>query len=104
MSVWRAWSVCDRCSFEYRRRDMRKESTGALVCRACDDGAYDAKRHPQNKGPMPKREPAVVPDATPPIELTGYLTDEDGNYILTEAGERIEIEEEVWTPRSSVYY
>jgi ribosome-binding protein aMBF1 (putative translation factor) len=104
MSVWDAWSVCDRCAFEYRRREMRKESTGLLVCRSCYDGAYDSKRHPQNRPARSKREPTIVPDGTAPIDLTGYLVDEDGNYVLTEEGERIEVEPDVWTPRMSTYY
>lgn len=104
MSVWNAWSVCDRCSFEYRRREMRKESTGALVCRACNDGAFDAKRHPQNYGPPPKKEPSIVPDGTPPIDLTPFLADEDGSYITTEDGERLEVEPLIWTPRQSTWH
>lgn len=104
MSVWDAWSVCDRCSFEYRRKEMQKESTGVLVCRSCYDGAFDIKRHPQNRAAPPKKEPSIVPDGTPPIDLTPLLATEDGPLIVSEDGLSLEVDDEVWTPRRSTYF
>ena len=37
MSVMKMWSVCDRCGFNYKRRQLTKESTGWVVCRSCYD-------------------------------------------------------------------
>jgi hypothetical protein len=31
------WRVCDRCGFDYRRSETRKEWTGLIVCRECWD-------------------------------------------------------------------
>ncbi len=62
------WATCDRCSFKYRRRQLRVESTGFLVCRKCDDRNFDLKNHPQNKSAPPRRELREVPDGTPDVE------------------------------------
>ena len=63
MSLLDMWTVCDRCSFEYRRRAMAVEATGLLVCASCNDGAYDRIRHPQNRAARSRREGQPVPDA-----------------------------------------
>lgn len=62
MSVMDMWSVCDRCGGDYKRRELRKETTNFVVCHACYDGLYDRKSHPQNKSPRPRRELKPVPD------------------------------------------
>lgn len=69
MSLMDMWATCDRCSFKYRRRQLRVESTGFLVCRRCDDGNYDLKAHPQNKPPRRRKELLEVPDGTPDVEI-----------------------------------
>lgn len=53
------WSICDRCSFQYRRKYMKTERSGVIVCQSCYDGAYDRLRHPQNR--PPRRRPELVP-------------------------------------------
>jgi len=59
------WSVCDDCGFNYKRRAMRKQSTGLVVCETCYDGKFDRKSHPQNRSPAPRRELQRVPGARP---------------------------------------
>ena len=103
MSLQRAWAVCDRCGFEYRQNAMYLEATKALVCYSCNDGKFDRLRHPQNKPARPRREGRPVPNGTAPIDLTVYLTTEDGDLILTEAGEKIVVTPEVWALSMSVY-
>jgi hypothetical protein len=83
---------------------MVKESTGYLVCRACNDGAYDSKRHPQLRSAPPRREPKVVPDARSPIDLTQVLASETLEVILTENESEVEVEPVQWTPRMSTWY
>lgn len=70
MSVLDMWSICDRCSFKYRRRELRKESTGSVVCRSCYDGRYDLKQHPQNHAPHPRAEGRPVPDGRPDVVVS----------------------------------
>lgn len=53
-SIKRAYALCDVCGFRYRRRDLKKNSYGMLVCPSDFDGAYDKKNHPQNKSPNVK--------------------------------------------------
>jgi hypothetical protein len=65
MSVLDMWSVCDRCGFNYKRRDLRKESTNFVVCHSCYDGAFDLKSHPQNRPFKPRAELRQVPNASP---------------------------------------
>lgn len=70
MSVLDMWSVCDRCGFDYKRRELRKESTKFVNCPTCYDGKYDTKSHPQNKSPRPRRELQPIPDGRP--DQTNY--------------------------------
>ena len=65
MSVYAMWTICDRCSFQYRRRYMKRERTGSVVCESCYDGAFDAIRHPQNLSAKPRREMQPIPDGRP---------------------------------------
>lgn len=65
MSVYDMWTVCDRCGFNYKRRDVRREQTNFLVCKSCHDGEYDLKAHPQNYSARPRRELRMVPNARP---------------------------------------
>ena len=104
MSVLDMWSVCDRCGFNYKRRQLRKETTGFVVCHTCYDGRYDLKGHPQNKSPRPRRELLPVPDGRPQQDLTVYLTLETGVLLLTETGNPIIVTDIVWTPSQSSPY
>lgn len=78
MSVMDMWSLCDRCGFKYRRKELRAESTGVLVCRVCYDGKFDIKNHPQNYAPRIGPEPSIVPGGKPdqlnylPLPLAVY--------------------------------
>lgn len=47
----KTWAICDQCSFRYRRRTMKINSYGMLMCYSCNDGRYDLKNHPQNSPP-----------------------------------------------------
>lgn len=103
MSVMDMWVVCDRCSFEYRRRTMKVESSGVLVCRKCYDGRFDLLKHPQNYSARPKPEGLPVPDGRAPLDLSEILVTEDGNPLTTEDGKNIEVTGEVWTPDKSLW-
>lgn len=103
MSVWDMWSLCDRCGFKYRRRQLKKETTGFVVCHACFDGAYDLRNHPQNKPPRWRRESIPVPDGRPDVNLIVFAGLEEGGFLLTEAGERILLTDASWNPGDSVY-
>lgn len=56
------WNViCDRCGFEYKARQLRKEWTGLRVCKDCWE-----PRHPQDfvKGKKDRQAPPWVrPDS-----------------------------------------
>jgi len=85
MSVMNMWSVCDRCGFDYKRRDLRKETTKFVVCSSCYDGRYDKKSHPQNRPFRPRRELLPVPDGRPQqIVPNNYMALEAGNLLLQE--------------------
>ena len=83
------WSLCDRCGQKYYRRQLRKESTNLVVCSSCYDGAYDLKKHPQNRPPRPRYESRKVPDGRPLQALDAYLALENGAYLLTEDSSNI---------------
>ena len=70
MSVLDMWSVCDRCGFDYKRRQLYKESTRFVVCGSCFDEKYDKGGHPQDKSAKPRRELTPVPDGRP--DQTNY--------------------------------
>tara|TARA_R100001086_G_scaffold180400_5_gene100181 strand:- start:6995 stop:7231 length:237 start_codon:yes stop_codon:yes gene_type:complete len=53
-------AICDRCGFEYRLSELRKEWTGLMVCSA----DYDI-RPPQMTPPKVKPEGVPVPNARP---------------------------------------
>lgn len=53
------WGICDRCGLKYRRKDLRREWTGAVVCKA--DWEI---RHPQ-LDVRGRNERVAVHDARP---------------------------------------
>lgn len=95
------WSLCDRCGQKYYRRQLRKESTGLVVCSSCYDGAYDLRKHPQNRPPRPRLESRKVPDGRAQASLTQYLAVETGGFLLTENGDNIIVTPIVWNPSMS---
>jgi len=101
MGVLDMWSVCDRCGFNYKRRSLKKETTGSVVCQSCYDGAYDLKSHPQNRPFRPRRELIPVPDGRAQQNLDFILTTEANEPLLTEDGFEIRITNAVWSPPSS---
>lgn len=104
MSVMNGWSVCDRCGFDYRRKYLRKESTGVVVCHSCHDGKYDLKNHPQNKSFRPRREMLPIPDGRPmQVPPPLYLLTENSLQLLTESGQPLTVTAPVWTPSMSIY-
>jgi len=102
MSVLNMWSVCDRCGINYKRRDLHKESTNLVVCSSCYDGAYDLKRHPQNRPGRPRLELKRVPDGRPQQNLDVYLTKEDTGLLLTEDNQSILVTPIQWNPSMSL--
>ena len=95
------WSLCDRCGQKYYRRQLRKESTNLVVCSSCYDGAYDLKKHPQNRPPRPRYESRKVPDGRALQNLDNYLAQENDAYLLTEDGSNILATPVVWNPSLS---
>jgi hypothetical protein len=70
MSVLDMWTICDRCGFQTKRRECKKEATGWVVCRSCNDGKFDLKRHPQNHPAPARAEMRVVPNARPDVVVS----------------------------------
>ena len=95
------WSLCDRCGQKYYRRQLRKESLGLVVCAACYDGAYDLKRHPQNRPARPRYESRKVTDGRAMASPVEYLALEDGAYLLTEDSAEMIVTQVLWTPSLS---
>ena len=104
MSVMNMWTVCDRCGFNYKRRNVYKETTGYVVCKSCFDGAFDLKSHPQNRAPHGKVELRPVRNGRAPNDLTQYLILEGGGYINQEGGGRLVWTNTVWTPALTMGY
>lgn len=95
------WSLCDRCGQKYYRRQLHKESTGLVVCESCFDGAYDLKKHPQNRPPRPRYESKKVPDGRPMATAIDYLAQENSALLLMEDGNPIIVTQVTWTPSMS---
>lgn len=95
------WSLCDRCGQKYYRRQLRKESTNLVVCSSCYDGAYDLKKHPQNRPPRPRFESRKVPDGRAQASLINYLAQENGAFLLLENGGEIIVTQVTWNPSMS---
>lgn len=95
------WSLCDRCGQKYYRRQLKKESTGLVVCSSCYDGAYDLKKHPQNRPPRPRFESRKVPDGRPMATAIDYLAQENSALLLLEDGGAIIVTQVTWTPSMS---
>tara|TARA_R110000744_G_scaffold46911_1_gene103494 strand:- start:1086 stop:1364 length:279 start_codon:yes stop_codon:yes gene_type:complete len=47
-SIKRAYGICDVCGFRYKRKQLKSNSYGLLVCPTDYEGRYDLKNHPQN--------------------------------------------------------
>lgn len=62
---WKA--ICDRCGFERRNGQLRKEWTGLRVCGECFD-----PRHPQEfvKGKPDRQNPPWVRPEPTPIDVS----------------------------------
>ena len=69
-----AWAICDRCGFRYRHRDLKKETSGILVCPTCHDGAFDIMNHPQNFSAEAKAEEEGLEDARPDDSQVSAVT------------------------------
>ncbi len=51
------WRECDRCGFDYLRKELVKEWTGLIVCRECNDPLpREMKRIPNFKEKPFKRD------------------------------------------------
>ena len=60
-----ALAICDICGFQYKHRELKKNSYGLLVCQTDYEGRFDLKNHPQNKAPNVLDNPAIK-DPRPP--------------------------------------
>jgi hypothetical protein len=72
------WNViCDRCSFEFKNDELRKEWTGLMVCCNC----YET-RHPQTLIKVPEEQIAVPWSRPEPADvfMDPYIQT-DGGYI-----------------------
>lgn len=54
------YGICDRCGFQFRRSELRKEWTGLMVCRKDWD-----PRPPQLRAPVVGAEGAPKPTSRP---------------------------------------
>ena len=45
----KALGICDICGFQYRLRELKKNSYGMMVCPQDYEGKYDLVSHPQNR-------------------------------------------------------
>jgi hypothetical protein len=104
MSVMNMWSVCDRCGFNYKRRQLTKESSGWVVCRSCYDGEYDLLRSPQDRAPPIRLESRKVPDGRIQQLVQSFLTMEDGGWLLFEDDSNILVTQSPWTPSQSLAF
>lgn len=60
LGQWKA--VCDRCGFDFKARQLRKEWTGLRVCSGPDTNDCWEERHPQEqlRGRKDKQSPPWV--------------------------------------------
>lgn len=96
-----AWGLCDRCGYKYYAHQLRKESTLLIVCASCYDGAYDIKKHPQNRPPRPRYESRKVPDGRAMASTTDYLAQQTGALLLCEDGSEVIVTSIIWNPSLS---
>ena len=61
-------AICDRCGFEFRLRELVKEWTGLMVCRADLD-----PRPPEMTPPRVKAEGVPLPNARPDNQNADYV-------------------------------
>ncbi len=89
--------ISDRSGFKHKMRDAVVEpGTGHLIHRRESDGIYNEVDHPQahlNRYANLSGDPYPVKDARPDdntvVDL--YLTDEQGNVIINETGQPVEV-------------
>lgn len=63
-----AYGICDRCGFQKRLRELRKEWTGLMVCTPC----YDP-RPPELTPPVVKPEGVPMPNSRPDNQNADYV-------------------------------
>jgi len=73
-----ARATCDRCGFDYKYLDLRKEWNGLKTCPEC----YEPK-HPQLDPPRHITDPEALrePRGTVPAPTTGYGIVKTGNPV-----------------------
>lgn len=69
--------ICDRCGFQFKSAELKKEWTGRMVCGGCWE-----PRHPQDL--IRVRAETAVPDWTRPKPEDVFITI-IGDNILTES-------------------
>jgi len=63
-----AYGICDRCGFQFRLRELRKEWSGLMVC----SKDYDP-RPPEMTPPRVKAEGVPLPNARPDNQNADYV-------------------------------
>lgn len=75
------WNViCDRCGFEFKNDELRKEWTGLMVCSKCWE-----PRHPQTLIRVPKDDPSVPwsrPEPPDDFAETDAIQTEPNPYLI----------------------
>lgn len=79
-----SWNtICDRCGFEFKSHQLRKEWTGLMVCKCCWES-----RHPQDfirvrpeRSPIPWSRPEA---ADVFLTVEDFWATETGEYIVDE--------------------
>lgn len=89
--------ISDRSGFKHKMRDAVVEpGTGYLIHRRESDGMYNEVDHPQahlNRWAKLSGDPYPVKDARfeQDTQVDLYLTDQDGNVIISETGQPVEV-------------
>lgn len=89
--------ISDRSGFKHKMRDMIKEpGTGYLVHKRESDGIYNQVDHPQahlSKWAKLSGDPKPVKNARPDEDrsISIFLTDENGNILVSETNTPIEV-------------
>lgn len=65
-------TICDRCGFEYKARQLRQEWTGLRVCSGHGTNECWEKRHPQEfvRGVKDKQAPQWVRPEPPDLDVS----------------------------------
>lgn len=80
-------AICDRCGFEYRHGQLRKEWTGLMVCHGAGTNDCWEPRHPQELVRGVRDDQGIRPNMRPEpadVFVIAFLTREDGTTYTRE--------------------